>query len=124
VSLELATANLESLLKVMRVYERAQGHFNSIVEEADMIDLPIRSQPDANALENIAKQLEVSFRRKLHQPDLNRIGTTIARLIGPPLGREAKRSRKVLLEWFAAHWTSVQQKIIELRLPETLFPER
>jgi hypothetical protein len=122
--LELAILNLEALTSVMKTYSCSQAYFNSVLEEAEVIESgPVAGVNDTANQEAIQKELEKIFRKKLILQDLVKIGMIVGPLIQRSLGREEKRVRGRILDWFFASWPIIQAKISELRLPDTLFTE-
>jgi hypothetical protein len=117
---DVAIANFESLLTAMRRYEHGPRHFDALVEEAEQADdapPPIAPKGDKDLLKcPPLADLDQLFGRRLKHFELKKVGETVAEKMGLRLGRNAKRKKGIMLDWFASNWVRLHPKIVELGL--------
>jgi hypothetical protein len=117
-ALQMAIANFNSLLSVMKAYERAPRMFNARLEEtqpaprhaARSYQAPQPVNPEPHRFPVIGN-LEMEFGRKLKQKDLVAIAKGLTGSLGLKLEREVKRKKEQLIEWFDANWQVIEPKV-------------
>ena len=127
--IEVATANFQCLVKVMELYERAPRYFNAALEEADLPFIrpgpPNMEAPDKGGKEMykvpIVGELEKIFGRHLKHTELQLVGKILSKKTGVKLSRDTKRSKPLLLQWFADHWDLLHTKIYDYELNKMEF---
>ena len=97
--LEVATVNFESLIKAMKLYEKADRYFKAIIDEADNSNKNIKLP--------VMEELQKIFGRKVKQQDLLKLATYLCTKTGLNISREMKRNKIFLIRWYEWNWETL-----------------
>ena len=101
--LEVATVNFESLIKAMKLYEKAGGYFKAMLDDA--------SSSKANSKSSVIDELQKVVGQKMKHQDLLKLATYLSGKIGLKISREMKRNKVYLIRWYEWNWDKLYPMI-------------